>query len=160
MKAVAETFQAETDRVQKNGEALREGLAQNYTPMPRGEISPEIIQQFAQRLTNQIDVFRCGMKGAPKFPQTSIFEQIWRAWLRTDKRLYHNAVVTSLNNIRQGGTYDHLGGGFASSLDADSGGEEGKFYVWNEAEVDALLGEKSSDFKRVYNVDAAGNWGR
>ena len=61
---------------------------------------------------------------------------------------------------REGGTYDHLGGGFASSLDADSGGEEGKFYVWNEAEVDALLGEKSSDFKRVYNVDAAGNWGR
>ena len=52
------------------------------------------------------------------------------------------------------------GGGLASSLDADSEGEEGKFYVWNEAGVDALLGEKSSDFKRVYNVDAAGNWGR
>ena len=33
-----------------------------------------------------------------------------------------------------------------------------KFYVWNEAEVDALIGEKSSDFKRVYNVDADGNW--
>ena len=49
------------------------------------------------------------------------------------------------------------GGGFASSLDADSEGEKGEFYVWNETEVDAVLGKKLSESKRVYNVDAVGN---
>ena len=38
---------------------------------------------------------------------------MWRAWLRPDERLCHNAVVTNLNSIYQGGIYDHLGGGFA-----------------------------------------------
>ncbi len=32
---------------------------------------------------------------------------------------------------------------FAASLDADSEGEEGKFYVWDEAEIDAVLGDES-----------------
>ena len=47
---------------------------------------------------------------------------------------------------------------FAASEDADSDGEEGKFYVWTEAEVDALLGADSPAFKRAYDVTAEGNW--
>jgi hypothetical protein len=47
---------------------------------------------------------------------------------------------------------------FAASEDADSDGEEGKFYVWTEAEIDALLGADSPAFKRAYDVAAAGNW--
>jgi uncharacterized protein YyaL (SSP411 family) len=50
------------------------------------------------------------------------------------------------------------GDAFASSLDADSEGEEGKFYVWTAAEVDALLGQDSPLFSETYDVDAAGNW--
>src|SRR6201999_3833288 len=37
---------------------------------------------------------------------------------------------------------------FAASEDADSEGEEGRFYVWTEVEVDALLGDASAAFKR------------
>jgi uncharacterized protein len=49
-------------------------------------------------------------------------------------------------------------GGFASSLDADSDHEEGKFYVWSEAEIDQALGARAARFKEFYDVSAAGNW--
>ena len=47
---------------------------------------------------------------------------------------------------------------FAASEDADSEGEEGRFYVWTEGEVDALLGDAAGVFKRAYDVTAQGNW--
>jgi hypothetical protein len=47
---------------------------------------------------------------------------------------------------------------FAASEDADSEGEEGRFYVWTEAEVDTLLGPEAPAFKRAYDVTPGGNW--
>jgi hypothetical protein len=47
---------------------------------------------------------------------------------------------------------------FAASEDADSEGEEGRFYVWTEAEVDLLLGTDAAAFKHAYDVTAEGNW--
>ncbi|MBU6498064.1 MAG: thioredoxin domain-containing protein [Rhodospirillales bacterium] len=47
---------------------------------------------------------------------------------------------------------------FAASEDADSEGEEGRFYVWTEAEIDALLGAGAAAFKTAYDVTPAGNW--
>ena len=53
-------------------------------------------------------------------------------------------------------------GGFASSLDADSEHQEGKFYVWSEAEIDAVLGAEGGEdaalFKRFFDVTPQGNW--
>src|SRR5579864_9235308 len=49
-------------------------------------------------------------------------------------------------------------GGFSSSLDADSEHEEGKFYVWSEAEIDAALGADAGIFKEFYDVTPGGNW--
>jgi uncharacterized protein YyaL (SSP411 family) len=51
------------------------------------------------------------------------------------------------------------GGGFAASLDADSEGEEGRFYVWSKAEVEEVLGaEGAARFCEAYDVTAEGNW--
>ena len=47
---------------------------------------------------------------------------------------------------------------FASTLDADSEGEEGRFYVWTEAEIDAALGQGAAAFKAAYDVTPEGNW--
>ncbi|MFN3267184.1 MAG: thioredoxin domain-containing protein [Deinococcales bacterium] len=49
-------------------------------------------------------------------------------------------------------------GGFYSAQDADSEGVEGKFFVWSEAEIDALLLEDAALFKRAYGVTPYGNW--
>ncbi|MEC9347600.1 MAG: thioredoxin domain-containing protein [Pseudomonadota bacterium] len=49
-------------------------------------------------------------------------------------------------------------GAFAASLDADSEGEEGRFYVWSEAEIDAVLGIDAAVFKRHYDITPNGNF--
>jgi len=50
-------------------------------------------------------------------------------------------------------------GGFASSLDADSEGEEGRFYIWSLSEVQEVLGEEDGAFfAKVYDITADGNF--
>src|SRR5439155_71714 len=94
-----------------------------------------------------------------------------------EKMLYDNAELVSLLTLVWQETRDPLyarrveetigwleremvvpGGGFAGSLDADSEHEEGKFYVWSAAEIDAALGADAALFKRIYDVSAEGNW--
>jgi uncharacterized protein len=50
-------------------------------------------------------------------------------------------------------------GGFAASLDADSEGEEGKFYVWSKNEIVELIGPEAGEFfAHHYNVTDEGNF--
>ena len=52
-----------------------------------------------------------------------------------------------------------VGDAFASSLDADSDGEEGRYYTWSEAEIDAtLMGTFVQRFKDAYGVRREGNF--
>ena len=53
----------------------------------------------------------------------------------------------------------HSEGGFYSTQDADSEGEEGKFFVWSAAEIDHVLGEEDGAiFARIYDVTEMGNF--
>ncbi len=47
---------------------------------------------------------------------------------------------------------------YAASEDADSEGEEGRFYVWRKAEIDTVLGPDAAAFDAVYDVTPGGNW--
>ena len=50
-------------------------------------------------------------------------------------------------------------GGFYSAEDADSEGEEGKFYIWTEQEITKILGEDhSKEFNEVFSITASGNF--
>jgi uncharacterized protein YyaL (SSP411 family) len=52
-----------------------------------------------------------------------------------------------------------VSGGFYSSQDADSEGEEGKFFVWTPEEIEVVLGkEDAAEFCAIYDVTAAGNF--
>ena len=52
----------------------------------------------------------------------------------------------------------HSEGGFYAALDADSEGEEGKFYVWDSKEVKELLKENADTFCEFFDITAHGNW--
>ena len=49
-------------------------------------------------------------------------------------------------------------GAFAASQDADSEGEEGKYYVWTADELSKLLGDDYPFFAEIYDVRPGGNW--
>ena len=49
-------------------------------------------------------------------------------------------------------------GGFYSALDADSEGEEGRFYVWMPDEIRGVLGERADAVIAYYGVDQRGNF--
>jgi len=49
-------------------------------------------------------------------------------------------------------------GGFYSATDADSEGEEGKFFVWTPAEIESVLGDEAGIFSGFFGVTQAGNF--
>ncbi len=95
-----------------------------------------------------------------------------------EKMLYDNALLAScyLDGYLATGrtdyarvvreTLDYLlrdmtdpSGGFYSSEDADSEGEEGRFYVWTPGEIAAVIGpEAAATFAHVYDVSDVGNF--
>src|SRR5574341_533346 len=78
------------------------------------------------------------------------------AWQLTGD-LFHRQVVTeTLDFLLREMT--HPEGGFYSSLDADSEGEEGKFYVWTQDEIETVLGSDFDFFKTAYGITPQGNW--
>ncbi|MCS7061615.1 MAG: thioredoxin domain-containing protein [Anaerolineae bacterium] len=78
------------------------------------------------------------------------------AWQLTGNPLYRRIAVETLDYVAREMT--HPAGGFYSTQDADSEGEEGKFFVWSLDEVQAILGAEAEVFCAVYDVTRAGNW--
>ena len=78
------------------------------------------------------------------------------AYLKHQKPLYKEVVFETLEFIERELMAEN--GAFYSALDADSEGEEGKFYVWNEQELKSLIIEDFSIFKDYYNINGKGLW--
>lgn len=102
-----------------------------------------------------------------------------REWLvpHFEKMLYDNAlligVLSDAYSITKDKNYTNVvertiqfiqselmdpAGGFYAALDADSEGEEGKYYIWNKEEMEKVLGDKASLFCKYFDITSAGNW--
>jgi uncharacterized protein YyaL (SSP411 family) len=220
LREVARLFREEPAKIEQNRAALMARLSEVARHPQRVTIGRQELDQVSLQLGSAMDPVNGGLRGAPKFPQCAMFENLWRAGLRTGEGRYFHIVDLTLTKISEGGIYDHLGGGYSrysvddkwlvphfekmlydnaqlldllalawqrtqkpvyreraeetvgwlqremtsgegafySSLDADSEGEEGKFYVWSLAEIEAALGENAALFAQHYDVTPGGNF--
>jgi len=78
------------------------------------------------------------------------------AWQVTGNPFYRAIVEETLDYVVREMTNPE--GAFYSTQDADSEGEEGKFFVWSPAEIRDLLGKKSGEFMAAYGVTEVGNF--
>ena len=78
------------------------------------------------------------------------------AYQLTRNEEYKSVVYETLEFIKRELTSPE--GGFYSALDADSEGEEGKYYVWNKEELKKILGVQFDLFADYFNVNATGLW--
>jgi uncharacterized protein len=78
------------------------------------------------------------------------------AYQLTQKPLYQQAVEQTLDFVERELLSPEKG--FYSALDADSEGVEGKFYVWDKAEIEQVLQQDAALFCEFYDVTESGNW--
>ncbi|MBM4465669.1 MAG: thioredoxin domain-containing protein [Chloroflexi bacterium] len=78
------------------------------------------------------------------------------AWQVSGESFYHTIAEEILDYVAREMTDPE--GGFYSTQDADSEGEEGKFFVWTPAEIRSLLGQEADAFMEAYGVTEAGNF--
>ncbi len=86
-----------------------------------------------------------------------ILNQMVALWPATKSPILEKAISETISWLQRDMQID--GGGLASSYDADSEGEEGRFYVWSRTEIDDILGKDGGDFfARHYDISENGNW--
>lgn len=195
----------ETTSIEPNGEQLTEGT----------------LEIAYRQLSRNFDGQYGGFSHAPKFPSPHNLMYLLRYWRRTGDEWALKMVEITLQNMRSGGIYDHLGfgfhrystdhrwlvphfekmlydqallamayieayqatgskdyeetareiftyvlrdmtapeGGFYSAEDADSEGEEGRFYLWRAEEINqALTKEETELVAKVFTIQRQGNF--
>jgi len=91
------------------------------------------------------------------YDNAQLLELLALAFQRSGKALFRQRAQETVGWLAREMTTKE--GAFAASLDADSEGEEGKFYVWSENEIVELIGpEAGAFFARFYDVSEEGNF--
>jgi len=91
------------------------------------------------------------------YDNAQLIELMTESWRESKSKLFAQRIEETVDWLSREMVVP--GGGFAASLDADSEGEEGKFYVWSRAEIAEILGEDDAKlFAEIYGVTAQGNF--
>ncbi|MEE9441424.1 MAG: thioredoxin domain-containing protein [candidate division Zixibacteria bacterium] len=142
----------------------------------------------ASRLTKNEEYSQAGFLTLKKMSEGGIYDHLGggfhrysvdEKWLipHFEKMLYDNALLVKsyLEAYQLTGEAEYLEvvtgtlgflqremsdseGGFYSTMDADSEGEEGKFYVWKKSEVDEIMGDDSDWICRYYGITVSGSF--
>jgi len=209
------------NEVLNSADQIVSSLKQTSNDSPADELSKATLKIAYDQLSQRFDKQNGGFSGAPKFPTPHNLLFLLRDWKHSSDEYALEMVEKTLQAMRQGGIYDHVGfgfhrystdghwlvphfekmlydqallamayteayqvtkkkdyekiarenftyvlrdmtakeGGFYSAEDADSEGEEGKFYLWTEDEIRQILTKEEADLIfKVFNTEEDGNF--
>ncbi|MCL5278219.1 MAG: thioredoxin domain-containing protein, partial [Deltaproteobacteria bacterium] len=209
------------ERLTESAERCVDILRHRTSGQKGREPDSELLDSAYRELEQRFDSVNGGFGSTPKFPLAHGLLFLLRYYKRTGNLNALRIVEKTLQSIRDGGIYDHVGfgfhryttdaqwvlphfekmiydqamlsmayteayqatdndeymktakeifayvmrdmtspkGGFYSAEDADSEGEEGRFYLWTVKEIEGAVGADDLDFaKKVFNAEEAGNF--
>ena len=218
---IDELWSTRRDDVLSSASQITAALKQISPEAPGEALGEPVLSLAYEQLVSNFDEQHGGFGGAPKFPTSHNLLFLLRYWKRTSDENALDMVERTLQAIRRGGIYDHIGfgfhrysmdsqwlvphfekmlydqamlamayteayqatgkgeyaesarevfsyvlrdmtapeGGFYSAEDADSEGEEGKFYLWTYEEIQKALTSEEVDLAvKVFNVEKDGNF--
>ena len=218
---IQDIWEHRREEVLNSAENIVHQLRQASGNIRGNALNDEILKTAFQQLSQRFDEQHGGFGGAPKFPTPHNLTFLLRYWKSTGDEEALRMVEKTLQAMRLGGMFDHIGfgfhrystdekwlvphfekmlydqalltmayvemyevtgqeeyrktadevlayvlrdmtspeGGFYSAEDADSEGEEGKFYLWEEGEIRQVLPmEEAEIIIQAFNLEKRGNF--
>jgi uncharacterized protein len=217
---LSEIWKSKNDDALKSAEEIYRALLNSSKFSGNEFLSNEILDSAFNELSRRFDPEKGGFGKSPKFPTPHNLTFLLRYWKKNKNEQALAMVEKTLQEMRLGGIYDHVGygfhrystdqkwlvphfekmlydqallaityteayqatknvlyqqtakgileyvsrdmtspkGGFYSAEDADSEGEEGKFYLWTIGELRDILKDNANLFIDIFNCEADGNW--
>ena len=218
---IKELWKQQRNQILVNADQITFALQNATNESPGDKLDENILKNVYNKLKSRFDGKNGGFGSAPKFPTPHNLLYLLRYWIRTGEQDALDMVEKTLDAMRRGGIYDHLGygfhrystdsnwivphfekmlydnallamayleayqatknenyantakeifeyvlrdmtspeGGFFSAEDADSEGEEGKFYVWSYDELASILSTEELELAvKLFNIKKVGNY--
>ncbi|MFH5886035.1 thioredoxin domain-containing protein [Halalkalibaculum sp. DA3122] len=218
---IRDLWKNERDKVYRSAREIKDAFQKSNVQTPGKGPSQETLNKAFHQFKQQFDRQHGGFGQSPKFPSPHNLMFLLRYWKQSGDQQALVMVEQTLEAMRRGGVYDHIGygfhryatdaqwllphfekmlydqallmmaytegwqatgnglfkqtadeiatyisrdlldenGAFYSAEDADSEGEEGKFYVWSTQEIRDLLPTADAElFIEVYNLEDQGNF--